>query len=157
MAKARGRDRLYGLRKSDRLRLRSLVTALFQEGRAMSAYPLRMVWRKVNFPVSTVEKAFVRPPGVGKLQMMVTVPKRKRRHAVDRVAMRRRIREAYRLNRLDLEECVMSLEGIDSLSVAFIYTAEKNYPYSKIEERMKRLLDGLRKELEAPASENPQL
>ncbi len=42
------------------------------------------------------------PADVGALQMLVTVPKKKRRRAVDRVLMRRRIREAYRINRRPL-------------------------------------------------------
>ena len=62
------------------------------------SHPLRAVWRpslpSVMFPGSL---------GHGTLRFLITVPKKKLRHAVDRVAMRRRVREAYRLCRQDYE------------------------------------------------------
>ena len=80
------------------------------------------------------------PPQLGKLQMLITVPKKKRRHAVDRVLMRRRIREAYRLNRLSLKETVENIPHSGTLSLAFIYLSDTNLPYSTIEKKMRRLL-----------------
>ena len=53
---------------------------------SVMAYPWRAVWR-----VSTRRTDPV-------AQFLITVPKKRLRHAVDRVTMRRRMREAYRLN-----------------------------------------------------------
>ncbi len=54
-------------------------------GSAM-AYPLRAVWR-------------VSERNGASIQFLISIPKKRLRHAVDRVTMRRRVREAYRLNR----------------------------------------------------------
>ncbi len=71
--------------------------------------------------------------GVKCPRFLVSVPKKRLRHAVDRVTMRRRIREAYRLNR--------SLISPDlPADLAFIYVADKLLPYAKVEHALKRLL-----------------
>lgn len=80
------------------------------------------------------------PEGIGSLQMMVTVPKKKRRKAVDRVQMRRRIREAYRLHRLRLRKYIEDTPSIRTLSMALVYVHDKNLPYLTMEEKMKSLL-----------------
>lgn len=85
------------------------------------AYPLRLAWR-----IDDVR-------GVKCPRFLVSVPKKRLRHAVDRVTMRRRIREAYRLNR--------SLISPDlPADLAFIYVADKLLPYAKVEHALKRLL-----------------
>lgn len=91
---------------------------------AALTYPLRMVWR--------------RSPGRrsdAPVQFLVSVPKKRLRHAVDRVLMRRRIREAYRLHRLDME-----LPADVRLDVVFIYVGTGIEPYIRVEKAMKRLL-----------------
>jgi len=72
--------------------------------------------------------------------MLVTVPKKKRRRAVDRVLMRRRIREAYRINRRPLEDLACSCPGIRTLQLAFIYLKNENADYAEIERKMRALL-----------------
>ncbi len=89
-------------RKGERLRLRTLVEQLFAKGDSLFEWPLRAVARPLGADaLGAMFKGHV-PAGTGRLQMLVTVPKRRRRHAVDRVLMRRRIREAWRLNRAGL-------------------------------------------------------
>lgn len=68
------------------------------------AYPWRAVWR-------LRDEDDRRPKCT---QFVITVPKRRLRHAVDRVAMRRRMREAYRLNRHLIPEGTV-------MDIAFIY------------------------------------
>lgn len=134
-------------RKAARLRHRSLVEGLFSSGNGMYDYPLRMVWRRLSR--SEMESSFRNgvPKGIDRLQMMVTVPKKKRRHAVDRVLMRRRIREAYRLNRIPLLDAVRSLPDGDYVQIAFIYLHNDNMPFADIERKMSKLLDKLHKQL----------
>ena len=127
-------------RKGERLRLRTLVEQLFAKGDSLFEWPLRAVAR----PLGAMFKGHV-PAGTGRLQMLVTVPKRRRRHAVDRVLMRRRIREAWRLNRAGLRAAVGSAGGVRTFSVAFIYLADKNVGYPKVEQSMKRLLAKMEK------------
>jgi ribonuclease P protein component len=88
------------------------------------AYPLRMVWRENP-----------RRSSDATIQFLISVPKKKLRHAVDRVQMRRRVREAFRLNRHS-----HPLESDRRVDVAFIYVAKTLEPYARVESAMHRLL-----------------
>lgn len=79
--------------------------------------------------------------------MMVTVPKKKRRRAVDRVRMRRLIRETYRLNRRELCLDADANPDIATLSLAFVYIHTANLDYATVEEKMKAALSKLRKKI----------
>lgn len=131
------------LRKGEKLRHRSLVDPLFREGHTLYEYPLRLTWRAID--EDSLENAFRDrvPERIDSLQMLITVPKKKRRHAVDRVLMRRRIREAYRLNRLPLKMRVEADGNIRTLGMALIYLHDKNLPYSTIESKLKQLFKRL--------------
>ena len=115
----------YSLDKTHKLCSGRAIDRLFAEGKSQVAYPLRMVYapsmRREGRPV----------------QFMITIPKKRIRKAVGRVLMRRRIREAYRLNRglIADENCCVD--------VAFIYIANELTPYSLVERKMQRLLAGL--------------
>lgn len=118
--------RLY---KIEKLCSETAISRLFarsdRELHTALVYPLRMAWRV---------------DGVRELKVprfLVSVPKKRLRHAVDRVTMRRRVREAYRLNR-DLMPRDLPLD------IAFIYVADKLLPYSRIETAMRRLLTELK-------------
>lgn len=126
--------------KEERLHHRSLVEGLFRKGKSFYEFPFKVVWRKVS------DEELIRtfcnhpPEGIGSLQMMVTVPKKKRRKAVERVRIRRRIRESYRLNRMPLFHEISRRPDIKTLSVAFIYIHDQELPYSGIEDKMKKAL-----------------
>lgn len=129
--------------KSERLRHRTLVERVFGARQTMYEYPLRMSW--YAFSEEELRGCFrdTIPAGVAALQMMVTVPKKKRRHAVDRVRMRRLIREAYRLRRRPLRAAIEALPDVRTLSVAFVYLANENVPMATIEQKMDILLQKL--------------
>lgn len=118
--------RLY---KREKLCSVTAIDALFdRSGSSVSStsYPLRFVWRKSG----------VRKSGI---QFMISVPKKRLRHAVDRVAVRRRVREAYRLNRLMLGDVAEM-----PIDIAFIYLADKVLPSVQIHAAMRKALDKLR-------------
>lgn len=116
----------YKLSKEEKLRSRTSVERLFDEGKSLMAFPLRAVYR-------------LRQPGDAPAQFLITIPKKRIRKAVMRVTLRRRTREAYRLNRRQLLlEPLADLEcGVD---MAFIYLDNTPAPYSVISEKVTNLL-----------------
>lgn len=146
------------LRKSARLHHRSLVEGLFSRGKSIYDGPLRLTYRSLSGEM--LENTFCChvPEGIGKVQVMVTIPKKMRRHAVDRVLMRRRVREAFRLNSLPLRVAVGRSDEMRTLSLGFIYRAKENLPYSEVERRVKRLIALLIRKLRldsVPEAEEP--
>ena len=74
---------------------------------------------------------------------MITIPKKKIRTAVGRVLLRRRTREAYRLNRALLVPTLA--EAGKSVDVAFIYLSKSPADYVVIEEKMRVVLEKIQK------------
>lgn len=126
--------------KAEKLRHKSLVEGLFSEGESLYDFPLRLTYRKISDDELADNFRGEVPPRIAKVQMMVTVPKKKRRHAVDRVLMRRRIREAYRLTKGELLLDSNNIAGLGTLSLAFVYIHDANSDYSLIERKMGKLL-----------------
>lgn len=89
------------------------------------AFPIRAIWR--HNP---------RRSSDAPIQFLVSVPKKRLRHAVDRVTMRRRIREAFRLLR---HQYPMPSDA--RVDVVFLYVANELIPYTRVENSMRRLLD----------------
>lgn len=119
--------RLY---KKEKLCSTTAIESLFARGADVNSalvYPLRAVWRQNPRRHSDAPMAF-----------LISVPKRRLHHAVDRVQIRRRIREAYRLSRLNVE-----LPDDARLDLAFVYVADRLLPYSAIESAMARLLKSI--------------
>jgi len=98
------------------------------------AYPVKMLWRHNPSRHNDVDVRFV-----------ITVPKRRLHRAVDRVTMRRRIREAYRLTRPTPPVGVAGTGNTMSrrLDVAFVYVGNNLEPYARVARAMKRLLNTL--------------
>lgn len=128
------------LPKSSRLRHRSLVEGAFAHGASVYAYPLRATVRALSDDELKANFKDHVPDRIGPVQMMITVPKKKRKHAVDRVLMRRRIREAFRLNRMPLHRSVQMSDSVRTLSVALIYIADKNEEYAVVEKGIRKIL-----------------
>jgi ribonuclease P protein component len=113
--------------KSERLVHLNEIDALFKEGKSFSCSPLRILYR---------------PNTTGKIQVIITVSRKRFRRAVDRNVIKRKIREAYRLNK----EILQSVSSSNSLNIAFIFTGDqKNVDFYVIENSiitlMKRLVD----------------
>lgn len=128
------------LRKDEKLRHKSIVESLFRNGKTLYEFPLRATW--MIHDEKSLEDNFRNhvPERIGNLQMLISVPKKKRKKAIDRVLLRRRIREAYRLTRMPLKNLIKESEDIRLLSVAFVYLDTKNADYAVIEKKMKSLL-----------------
>lgn len=77
----------YKYSKKDKLKSKKLIDQLFTEGKALTAYPLRLVYLKTEFNDSSI------------LKTGVSVSKRLHKTAVARNRIKRLLREAYRLNK----------------------------------------------------------
>lgn len=116
----------YTLRKNEKLRSRTAINRLFDEGKSLMAFPLRAAYRQ-------------REPGENNVQFLVTIPKKRIRKAVNRVTLRRRVRESYRLARRELLTPVLEQNGC-GVDIAFVYLDSTPAPYSVIQEKMTSLL-----------------
>lgn len=91
----------------------------------MSAYPVRAV--------------FTPSEEVSGVSILISVPKKRFHHAVDRNRVKRQIREAYRKNKHQFAEQVA--QSGKGLLVAFLYVSDKMESTEYIEKRVVRLLD----------------
>ena len=116
----------YKLNKTEKLTSRTAIERLFGEGKSLMAFPLRAAYR-------------LREPGDTPVQFLISIPKKRIRRAVNRVLLRRRTREAYRLNRRELLTPTLLQQGI-GVDIAFVYLDNTPAPYSVINEKMTSLL-----------------
>ena len=119
--------------KAEHLCLRNDIDALFSAGaKALTAYPLRVVYREVNHKEGP------------KVKVLLSVPKRKLRHAVDRNRAKRQLREAYRQNKPTLLETLGNKQG---LHLAFMWLSDKPVDSKVIEKKVINLLHRIGEQL----------
>lgn len=112
------------LTKAERLCSKIQIDKLFSGGaKSFSVYPLRVVF----MPMDKTEDA---PASI-----LISVPKKRFKHAVKRNRVKRQIREAYRKNKHELSAVLNSKE--QGLAIAFIYLADELVSTSDIESKMK--------------------
>jgi len=121
------------LKKSERLTSQLVIDKLFAGGNAsMAAFPLRIVYMKMD---KEEENGNDEKPMVS---ILVSVPKKRFRHAVDRNRMKRLVREAYRLNKHVLWN---ALEGKDfRLALAFVCITDTLPTFYTVNKSMKKAL-----------------
>ena len=132
----------YKLNKDEKLTSRTAINLLFDQGKSLMAFPVRAAYR-------------LRPAGEHPVQFLISIPKKRIRKAVNRVTLRRRIREAYRLNRRELLLAHLSEEhcGVD---IAFVYLDSTPAPYDVINEKMTLLLSRIAAAAEHNAANNEE-
>lgn len=112
-------------KKAERLCSKKHIETLFAGGsRAISAYPLRVVFRETEKGQPT--------------KLLISVSKRHFKHAVDRNRTKRLIREAYRLNKQILLDSPFMHDRC--LDLAFIWLSDELYDFPTVESRVKNLL-----------------
>ncbi|MBQ9427842.1 MAG: ribonuclease P protein component [Paludibacteraceae bacterium] len=107
--------------KSEKLCGKKSIAALYQAGRKFTAWPLRVTWQ----------------PTTDATRVLIWAPKSLFRHAVQRNLLRRRIREAWRLNSVQMKQ------GCD---IAFNYIDKAVQPYSLIEKSVKKAIRRIQNE-----------
>ncbi len=116
--------------KTERLKSRKAIAELFDSGRSIQIYPVKILftYHHENNPQSPAVKCGV------------SVSKKKHKKAVIRNLIKRRLREAYRLNKQDIYTIARS-KNI-SLNIFIIYIAEDIESYTRIKSSV---LAGLRR------------
>ncbi len=99
---------------------------MFKDGKSFGAYPLRLVFLKMDEPKSDAP-----------IQFTATVPKKNFKSAVARNRIKRKIREAWRLNKNWLYKKMKKTDGQYSFMV--IYTAKEDLPYDEIEKAARNI------------------
>ena len=118
-------DKPHALPKSERLSSLTAVRRLFTDGASGFVYPFRYMIFKTESTTPTVEVLF-------------SVPKRNHERANKRNTLKRRMREAYRLNNDALHASIT--EQGKEVDIAFVYSSKDLLPYKTIEHAVRRIL-----------------
>lgn len=124
------------LGKRERLSGHKQIDTLFGGGsQSVTVYPIRAVYR-----LSACSEG--QPP----VRLLVSVPKRHFKHAVDRNRVKRQLREAYRLQKQMLHEAMQAHEG-QELLLAFIWLSDQHEETARIMRRTGTLLQRISERL----------
>lgn len=118
----------FTLSKEERICSKKLINELFTgNGRSMTTFPLRVVFMKRTIVDDQPRAA-----------MLVSVPKRYFKHAVDRNRVKRQVREAFRRNKSIITQNLT--DDHEAVAMAFVWLTDEKFPSSEVENRMVRLL-----------------
>lgn len=135
----------FTLSKEERICSKKLMEQLFNGGtaRSMSSFPLRVVF-------ITVE----RQPGQPPASIIVSVPKRHFKHAVDRNRVKRQLREAFRHHKQLLAEAMAGTPQ-KAIALSLIWMDGRHLPSSEVDHRVQNLLARIAAQLSA-APDSPE-
>ncbi|MFW5774485.1 MAG: ribonuclease P protein component [Tangfeifania sp.] len=123
----------FTFQKKEKLCSKKQFDKLFADGSSFLVYPLKVVFIETELS------------GRYPAQAAFTVSKKLFKSAVKRNLLKRRMREAYRLNKPDF---YFSL-GNKKVAVIFIFVAKEILGYNQVETAMKRALKRIAKNLSA--------
>lgn len=115
---------LFTLSKKERIKSKKLFEQLFEEGKSVSNFPIKLFYLPTSFEEDDVA-----------LKIAVVAPKRNFKSAVDRNRIKRLMREAYRLNK---HLVFNKIEG--NFAFVFLYLGKEMPDYQLIENKMTGVL-----------------
>lgn len=104
------------------------ITRLFEQGASFICYPVRVVWMES-------EEARLKP-----VRILISVSRKKIRHAVDRNRIKRLIRESYRINKTALNQKAEAVGIV--VTICFIWLPTETVEFMKLE---KKIFEALRR------------
>lgn len=114
----------FTLGKEEKLKSRKQIERLFLEGKSIKEFPIRLKFLKVEYELDFP------------FQVAFSVPKRNVKLAVDRIRIKRLLREVYRKNK------GIVLNNIDgNYIVMFIYTDKKQCAYEDLKKTIISVLN----------------
>ncbi|KOS07031.1 ribonuclease P [Flavobacterium akiainvivens] len=130
-------EKRYTYPKHEKLKSRIIIGSLFEEGKSVSKYPLRLVYAPL-------------PDGeAGPLQMGVSVSKKYFKRAHDRNHFKRLLRESYRLNKHLL------LDNLQQpYAVMFFYQTKDRMDFDEVQEKTVLLFEKLIESLKAESQKS---
>lgn len=120
MLKNEGRANKYTFHKKERLCSKKEITELFEQGSSFKIFPIKVIYK--------ITKDYS-----GDHKVLFTVSSRNFKKAVDRNKIKRRLREAYRLNK---PRYLGVKKDEFTLNIAYIYIGRKVFDYQFLEERL---------------------
>ena len=118
-------DKPYALAKSERLSSLTAVRRLFKDGASGFVYPFRYM-------------TIIEESATPSVEVLFSVPKRYHKRANKRNTLRRRMKEAYRLNKASLiTNTAQRGLGVD---IALVYSSKEVLPYKTIENAICKIL-----------------
>ena len=118
-------DKPYALAKSERLSSLTAVRRLFKDGASGFVYPFRYM-------------TIIEESATPSVEVLFSVPKRYHKRANKRNTLRRRMKEAYRLNKATLiANTTQRGLGVD---IALVYSSKEVLPYKTIENAICKIL-----------------
>lgn len=121
---------MYTFNKSERLCSKKLIERLFAGGnKSFPAFPIRIVYMYLKPEENEAD-----------VSILISVPKKRFKHAVKRNHVKRQIREAYRLNKHILLDTLQTEASNNKLALAFIWLDNKIHSTEEVEYKVKKLL-----------------
>ncbi len=118
------KNRTYTLKKEERLCSKKIIDKLFSEGESFLSFPLKIVYLNIELPSKN------------KVEIAFSVSKRNFRKAVQRNFLKRRMREAYRLNK----HLLTATKSEKQMAIFIIFIGKEIANFQIIEQALKKAL-----------------